>query len=167
MESPGSLKVHIHISSETGLSSLTNIIIIDPPLFLQMQTRLSNRPGPSLPALSSPFLWRITALIITSARIPSSTPFPKASSMLRHMSVAGIDREYAEKVVYWPEPYNYSFFIWRVTRRVQCACSDLYKETVWITRFSGCRRRRRSSLATRFMLGALMPGKRKMKLEFL
>jgi glyoxylase-like metal-dependent hydrolase (beta-lactamase superfamily II) len=133
MAPPGSLKVHTHISSETGLSSVTSIIIgsksaiiIDPPFLIPDANSIVQQ---TKSLTSNP----VVAVFVTHhhpdhyfSANPILEAFPKAKFYAAPYVRAGIDREYDEKVVYWPkvfgrenvpvapqrpEPYSYSFFI--------------------------------------------------------
>jgi glyoxylase-like metal-dependent hydrolase (beta-lactamase superfamily II) len=146
--SSGSLKVHYHISSETGLSSVISIvigsksaIIINPPLLIADANSVVEQ---TKSLTSNP----VVAVFVTH-RHPdhyfSANPilhaFPKAKFYAAPYVRAGIDREYDEKVVYWPK--------------------------VFVTHSFGCRWKRRSSPATRFVQEALMLGKPKIEAPYL
>jgi glyoxylase-like metal-dependent hydrolase (beta-lactamase superfamily II) len=126
------LQVHTHISSEKGLSSVTTLIvgsktgvIIDPPFLvpdaLSVVSFIKEKtPNP------------VVAVFVTHhhpdhyfSANPILEAFPQAKFYAHSYVRAGIDREYDEKVVYWPsvfgedvpkhpqkpEIFPYSFFI--------------------------------------------------------
>lgn len=128
-----SLETHIHISSEKGLSSVTTLIVgsqasilIDPPFLV--------------PDAQSVVAWikKITpnplkAVFVTHhhpdhyfSANPILEAYPESKFYAAPYVRAGIDREYDEKIVFWPtvfgkenvpavprkpEPYPYSFVI--------------------------------------------------------
>jgi len=127
------LQTHIHISSETGLLSITTLIVgtksailIDPPLLV--------------PDAVSVVKWikKTTSNLLRAAFVTHHHPdhyfsanpileaFPHCKFWAAPYVRAGIDREYDEKVKFWPkvfgaenipshprkpEPYPYSFCI--------------------------------------------------------
>ncbi|KAJ9658604.1 hypothetical protein H2198_003622 [Neophaeococcomyces mojaviensis] len=127
------LQTHYTISSETGLSSVTSLIvgstsavIIDPPFLVPdaksvvefVKSKTSN-------PVVGVFVTHHHPDHYFSAN-PILEAFPTARFLAHPYVRAGIDREYAEKVIYWPnvfgkenvpanpakpEVYNYSFFI--------------------------------------------------------
>lgn len=126
------LEVHTHISSEKGLSSVTTLIVgqsaavvIDPPFLIpDAQSVVS--------FIKSKTSKPVVAVFVTHHHPDhyfSANPILEAfteSKFYAHAYVrAGIDREYDEKVVYWPsiygeevptspkkpDVYPYSFFI--------------------------------------------------------
>ena len=129
----GRLQVYTHISSEKGLSSVTTLIvgskaavIIDPPFLIPAANSVvsfikSKTPNP------------VVAVFVTHhhpdhyfSANPILDAFPGSKFYAAPYVRAGIDREYDEKVAYWPkvfgkenvpaspqrpEPYGYSFLV--------------------------------------------------------
>jgi glyoxylase-like metal-dependent hydrolase (beta-lactamase superfamily II) len=118
MAPPGSLKVHTHISSETGLSSVTSIIIgsksaiiIDPPFLIPDANSIVQQ---TKSLTSNP----VVAVFVTHhhpdhyfSANPILEAFPKAKFYAAPYVRAGIDRENVPVAPQRPEPYSYSFFI--------------------------------------------------------
>ncbi|KAJ9610502.1 hypothetical protein H2200_005279 [Cladophialophora chaetospira] len=127
------LKTYYHVSSETGLSSVTTLIVgshqnalIDPPFLIHdaesvvafVKSKTSN-------PVAAVFVTHHHPDHYFSAN-PILDAFPEAKFYAAPYVRAGIDREYDEKVVYWPsvfgkenvpaapqkpEPYPYTFFL--------------------------------------------------------
>lgn len=124
---------HYHISSDTGLSSVTTLlvgsnacVIIDPPFLLpdaHSVVELAKAKADGKP---------VVAVFVTHhhpdhyfSANPILEAYPDAQFLAHPYVRAGIDREYDEKVVFWPkvygdkvptsparpEVYDYSFFI--------------------------------------------------------
>jgi glyoxylase-like metal-dependent hydrolase (beta-lactamase superfamily II) len=130
---PKQLETHIHSSSETGLSSISTLIVgskvctlIDPPFLI--------------PDANSVVAWikKITSLPLKAVFITHHHPdhyfsanpildaFPTATLYAAPYVCAGINREYDEKVKFWPTiygkenvpenptkptPFNFSFYV--------------------------------------------------------
>ena len=104
--------VHTHISSETGLSSVTSIvigskstIIIDPPSLIPDALSVAEQTEPltSNPVVAVFVTHHLPT--ITPAQIPSSKRVQKLSSMLRRMYVPGltaISWNYTLDQRFWP-----------------------------------------------------------------
>ncbi|GME29281.1 putative metallo-beta-lactamase domain protein [Neofusicoccum parvum] len=129
------LKTHHHISSVKGLSSVstlivgpTSAILIDPPFLLHDALSVASwikRTAPSA-ALAAVFVTHHHPDHYFSAN-PILEAFPAARFLAAPYVRAAIDREYDEKVAYWPavhgkenfspnppakpEPYPFSFFM--------------------------------------------------------
>lgn len=103
------LQTHTHISSEKGLSSVTTLIVgqttavvIDPP-FLIPDAQLV------VSMIKSKTSNPVVAVFVTHhhpdhyfSANPILEAFPNAKFYAHPYVRAGIDREYDEKVVYWP-----------------------------------------------------------------
>ena len=127
------LQTYTHISSEKGLSSVTTLIVgqktavvIDPPFLIpDAQSVVSMIKSKTSNPIAAVFVTHHHPDHYFSAN-PILEAFPEAKFYAHPYVRAGIDREYDEKVVYWPsvfgrenvpispqkpEVYNYSFFI--------------------------------------------------------
>ena len=127
------LEVYTHISSEKGLSSVTSLIVgqsaavvVDPPFLIpDAQSVVSMIKSKTKHPVVAVFCTHHHPDHYFSAN-PILEAFPDAKFYAHPYVRAGIDREYDEKVVYWPkvfgeenvptnprrpEVYNYSFFI--------------------------------------------------------
>lgn len=133
MAASKSLSTHIHISSEKGLSSVSTVIVgskscalVDPPLLVPDAKSVVSFIKSTTPlALSAVFVTHHHPDHYFSAN-PILDAFPSAKFYAAPYVRAGIDKEYDEKVKYWPtlfgkenvpeapkkpENYPWSFFI--------------------------------------------------------
>jgi len=127
------LTTYYHVSSETGLSSVTSLIVgssqnvlIDPPFLIKDAESV-------VAFVKSKNSNHVAAVFVTHhhpdhyfSANPILDAFPEAKFYAAPYVRAGIDREYDEKVTFWPtvfgkenvpsapkkpEPYPYTFFL--------------------------------------------------------
>ena len=127
------LQTYTHVSSEKGLSSVTTLIVgqkaavvVDPPFLIpDAQSVVSMIKSTTSNPIAAVFVTHHHPDHYFSAN-PILDAFPEAKFYAHPYVRAGIDREYDEKVVYWPtvfgkenvpssprkpDVYNYSFFV--------------------------------------------------------
>jgi len=127
------LTTYYHVSSETGLSSVTSLIagssqnvLIDPPFLIKdAESVVAFVKSKNSNPVAAVFVTHHHPDHYFSAN-PILDAFPEAKFFAAPYVRAGIDREYDEKVVFWPtvfgkenvpasprkpEPYPYTFFL--------------------------------------------------------
>ena len=127
------LTTYYHVSSETGLSSVSSLIVgsgqnvlVDPPILIKdAESVVAFVKSKSSNPLVAVFVTHHHPDHYFSAN-PILEAFPEAKFYAAPYVRAGIDREYDEKVVFWPtvfgkenvptapkkpEPYPYTFFL--------------------------------------------------------